>query len=41
MKIESEGASVVNVRLDGATIDGIAVAELLAYCRAGHGAKGA
>jgi hypothetical protein len=30
-----------NARLDGATIDGIAVTDLLTYWRAGHGAKSA
>jgi hypothetical protein len=51
MKIENEqhrmqarkanlaGAYSVNARLDGATIDGIAVADPLTYWRAGHGAK--
>ena len=28
-------------RLEGATIDGVAVTDLLAYWRSGHGAKGA
>ena len=35
------GASILNVRLEGATIDGIAVTDLLAYWRAGHEAKSA
>jgi len=51
MKIESEkhrmdvheadlsGSKKARLCLDGATFDGIAVAELLAYWRAGHGAK--
>ena len=49
MKIESEKhrmdvheadlSGSKKVRLDGATFDGIAVADLLAYWRAGHGAK--
>jgi uncharacterized protein YjbI with pentapeptide repeats len=32
-------ASIVNARLDGATIDGISVTDLLAYWRAAHEAK--
>ena len=48
MRIESEkhrmdvhhaDASIVDGRLEGATIDGIAVTDLLAYWQAGHGAK--
>jgi uncharacterized protein YjbI with pentapeptide repeats len=35
------GACIANARLDGATIDGIALTDLLAYWRAGHGAKSA
>ncbi len=35
------GASIVDGRLEGATIDGIAVTDLLAYWHAGHGANGA
>ena len=30
-----------DARREGATIDGIAVSDLLAYWQAGHGAKGA
>jgi hypothetical protein len=53
MKIENEqhrmgvrkanlvGAFIVNARLDGATIDGIAVADPLTDWRAGRGAKSA
>jgi hypothetical protein len=53
MKIESEkhrmdvrktniaGAYIVDARLDGATVDGIAVADPLTYWRVGHGAKSA
>jgi uncharacterized protein YjbI with pentapeptide repeats len=35
------GASIVKGRLEGMTIDGIPVTELLAYWRAGHEAKSA
>jgi uncharacterized protein YjbI with pentapeptide repeats len=35
------GASITNVRLDGAPIEGIAVTDLRAYWRAGHEAKSA
>jgi len=35
------GASFVDARLEGATIDGVAVTDLLAYWRASHGAKSA
>jgi hypothetical protein len=35
------GGSIVDDRLEGAAIDGIAVADLLAYWQAGHGAIGA
>jgi uncharacterized protein YjbI with pentapeptide repeats len=35
------GASFVDARFEGAAIDGVAVADLLAYWRAGHGAKSA
>jgi hypothetical protein len=35
------GAVDASVRLEGATIDGIAVTDLLAYWRAGHGSKSA
>ena len=35
------GASFVDARFEGATIDGVAVADLLAYWRAAHGAKSA
>ena len=31
----------VNARLEGATIDGVAVTDMLAYWQAGHGAKSA
>jgi hypothetical protein len=51
MKVESEEHRVdvhkpdlsgsKKARLDGAAIDGIAVTDLLAYCRSGHGAKSA
>ena len=33
--------SIVDGQLEGATIDGIAVTDLLAYWRAGHGTKSA
>jgi hypothetical protein len=36
---KSELSGSKKARLDGAAIDGIAVADLLAYWRAGHGAK--
>jgi uncharacterized protein YjbI with pentapeptide repeats len=35
------GASFVDARFEGATIDGVAVTDLLAYWQAGHGAKSA
>jgi hypothetical protein len=45
MKIESEkrwmDVHKAGTRLNGATIDGIAVTDLLAYWRAGHGTKSA
>ena len=45
MKIESEKHRMdvhkADARLNGATIDGIAVTDLLAYWRAGHGTKSA
>ena len=40
-KTNLAGAAIVNARLDGAMIDGIAVTDLLAYWRAGHGTKSA
>jgi uncharacterized protein YjbI with pentapeptide repeats len=40
-KANLAGASFVDARLDGATIEGIAATELLAYWRAGHGARSA
>jgi hypothetical protein len=40
-KANLAGASIANARQEGATIDGIAVTDLLAYWRAGHGAKSA
>jgi hypothetical protein len=45
MKIESEkylaNGSLVDARLDGASIDGLVVTDLLASSRAGHGTKSA
>jgi uncharacterized protein YjbI with pentapeptide repeats len=44
LKIEKAnlvGASIVEGRLEAAPIDGIAVADLLAYWRVGHGARSA
>jgi hypothetical protein len=45
MKIEREKHRMdvhkAGARLSGATIDGIAVTDPLAYCRAGHGTKSA
>jgi hypothetical protein len=38
---DASGASFVDARPKRATIDGVAVADLLAYWRAGHGAKSA
>jgi uncharacterized protein YjbI with pentapeptide repeats len=35
------GSSIVNAHLEGATIDGVAVVEMLGYWRAGHGTIGA
>lgn len=40
-KANLAGAAIVNARLDSTTIDGIAVTDLLAYFRAGHGTKSA
>jgi uncharacterized protein YjbI with pentapeptide repeats len=36
-KANLAGASFVDARLEGATIEGVSVTELLAYWRAGHG----
>jgi hypothetical protein len=38
---DASGASFDDARLKRAAIDGVAVADLLAYWRAGHGAKSA
>ena len=38
---DASGVSFVDARFERATIDGVAVADLLAYWRAGHGAKSA
>ncbi len=40
-KANLAGAAIVNARLNSATIDGIAVTDLLAYSRADHGTKSA
>jgi uncharacterized protein YjbI with pentapeptide repeats len=40
-KANLAGASFVDGRLEGATIDGIAVTDMVAYWRTGHGANGA
>jgi uncharacterized protein YjbI with pentapeptide repeats len=40
-KANLAGAAILSVRLDSATIDGIAVTDPLAYWRAGHGMKSA
>jgi hypothetical protein len=34
-----DGASIRDARLDGMTIEGISVTEMLAYWRAGHAAQ--
>jgi hypothetical protein len=39
--VHDASGACVDARLKGATIHGVAVADLLAYCRAGHGAKSA
>jgi hypothetical protein len=38
---DASGASFVDAPFEGAAIDGVVVADLLAYWRAGHGAKSA
>lgn len=40
-KANPAGAAIVKARWNSATIDGIAVTDLLAYSRAGHGTKSA
>jgi uncharacterized protein YjbI with pentapeptide repeats len=40
-KANLAGASFVDARLEGATIEGVSVTDLLAYWRAGHGARSA
>jgi uncharacterized protein YjbI with pentapeptide repeats len=40
-KANLAGVSFVDARVEGATIEGVSVTDLLAYWRAGHGARGA